>query len=395
MAIQQINIGQAPNDGTGDQLRSAFDKANVNFTELDARTSAAWTRANEGVAAATAAQTTADSASMNASVAQLTAEGAQATADEAQTTAARAGTAAAVAQVAADNVATAAGNAQTDASAALAQVMTRAPIANPVFTGLAAAPDIAISKAAGTDRRLIFQTAGVGRWGLEVDGAVESASNAGSSLVIRRYSDEGLSVDTPFLVDRATGRAVLGPGATGVDAEAVLFLTGGLRAEGWMIPGARTQVTLPTANAAIAGAMAYCADAVGGPSLVWCDGVAWFKSSDGLPVSLAPSGSSSTGRWSRFSDGTMIQRGYATATASNSSTSSSVVVFPQVFVGADYSLQITVSNTAGGRPMSCYSAGRTNAAQFGASFWDMANPNSIPFTASHQFEWLAVGRWKA
>jgi len=34
MTQQQINIGAAPNDGTGDTIRQAFDKANDNFTEL-------------------------------------------------------------------------------------------------------------------------------------------------------------------------------------------------------------------------------------------------------------------------------------------------------------------------------------------------------------------------
>lgn len=34
MAQQVINIGTSPNDGTGDQLRTAFDKCNDNFTEL-------------------------------------------------------------------------------------------------------------------------------------------------------------------------------------------------------------------------------------------------------------------------------------------------------------------------------------------------------------------------
>lgn len=34
MAKQAINIGTAPNDGTGDPLRTAFDKVNDNFTEL-------------------------------------------------------------------------------------------------------------------------------------------------------------------------------------------------------------------------------------------------------------------------------------------------------------------------------------------------------------------------
>src|SRR5262245_11038595 len=34
MSQQLINIGTAPNDGTGDQLRTSFDKCNQNFTEL-------------------------------------------------------------------------------------------------------------------------------------------------------------------------------------------------------------------------------------------------------------------------------------------------------------------------------------------------------------------------
>ena len=34
MAQQTINIGTVANDGTGDPLRTAFDKANDNFTEV-------------------------------------------------------------------------------------------------------------------------------------------------------------------------------------------------------------------------------------------------------------------------------------------------------------------------------------------------------------------------
>jgi len=34
MTIQTINIGSSANDGTGDQLRTAFDKINDNFGEL-------------------------------------------------------------------------------------------------------------------------------------------------------------------------------------------------------------------------------------------------------------------------------------------------------------------------------------------------------------------------
>ncbi len=34
MAQQNINIGTAPNDGTGDPLRTSFDKTHQTFTEL-------------------------------------------------------------------------------------------------------------------------------------------------------------------------------------------------------------------------------------------------------------------------------------------------------------------------------------------------------------------------
>src|SRR5688572_26357129 len=37
MSQQLINIGAAPNDGTGDTLRAGADKINDNFTELYAR----------------------------------------------------------------------------------------------------------------------------------------------------------------------------------------------------------------------------------------------------------------------------------------------------------------------------------------------------------------------
>ena len=39
MAIQTINIGNRVNDGLGDDLRTAFEKVNANFTELGAQLS--------------------------------------------------------------------------------------------------------------------------------------------------------------------------------------------------------------------------------------------------------------------------------------------------------------------------------------------------------------------
>ena len=37
MAINPINVGAAPDDGTGDALRDAFTKVNANEASLDAR----------------------------------------------------------------------------------------------------------------------------------------------------------------------------------------------------------------------------------------------------------------------------------------------------------------------------------------------------------------------
>jgi|TARA_R110002074_G_scaffold87626_6_gene193474 hypothetical protein len=48
MAIQTINVGAIANDGSGDDLREAFIKVNLNFQDLDLRASAA-TASNVGI----------------------------------------------------------------------------------------------------------------------------------------------------------------------------------------------------------------------------------------------------------------------------------------------------------------------------------------------------------
>ena len=48
MAVQLINIGNIANDGTGDDLREAFIKANANFEELDLRDDEQTTASNLG-----------------------------------------------------------------------------------------------------------------------------------------------------------------------------------------------------------------------------------------------------------------------------------------------------------------------------------------------------------
>ena len=52
MTIQNINIGNIANDGTGDDLREAFRKVNENFDELDLRQPEATTAAGIGTGVA-------------------------------------------------------------------------------------------------------------------------------------------------------------------------------------------------------------------------------------------------------------------------------------------------------------------------------------------------------
>jgi hypothetical protein len=51
MAIKTINIGNVVNDGTGDDLRSAFAKVNENFTDLNNRQAQDNTASNVGTGA--------------------------------------------------------------------------------------------------------------------------------------------------------------------------------------------------------------------------------------------------------------------------------------------------------------------------------------------------------
>lgn len=75
MSIDPINIGGAANDGNGQSLRSGGQVINSNFAQLDARTAAAQTKAEQGVADAATAQAKADAAipgsAAGSSVAQL------------------------------------------------------------------------------------------------------------------------------------------------------------------------------------------------------------------------------------------------------------------------------------------------------------------------------------
>ncbi|WP_261949401.1 hypothetical protein [Rhodococcus sp. T9N] len=77
------------------------------------------------------------------------------------------------------------------------------------------APGFDMNGAPGSRRRMKWQTAAVDRWGLEVDGIVESGSNAGSGWALRAYSDAGALLYEPLTAKRSTGTVALRPVATG------------------------------------------------------------------------------------------------------------------------------------------------------------------------------------
>jgi hypothetical protein len=65
-------------------------------------------------------------------------------------------------------------------------------------------------KAAGTSTQIITSVNDVVRWNLQLGNtAAESGGNAGSDLVIARYSDSGALLDTPMTIVRATGQVLL------------------------------------------------------------------------------------------------------------------------------------------------------------------------------------------
>jgi hypothetical protein len=65
---------------------------------------------------------------------------------------------------------------------------------------------------AGQSKIITYRTAGLQRWGLYSNNVAESGSNAGSNFVLRRYSDAGTLLGTPFEVNRATGVTKIGEG---------------------------------------------------------------------------------------------------------------------------------------------------------------------------------------
>lgn len=121
--------------------------------------------------------------------------------------------------------------------------------------------DIKRTGAAGTNRNILLQTAGVSRWGIRVQDTAESGANAGSNFILDAYSDAGANIGSPIQIARVAGgtitldRPLNVTGAADFDSTLssdgdikrtgtagtnrnILFQTGGVNRWGW-----RTQNT--------------------------------------------------------------------------------------------------------------------------------------------------------
>ncbi len=78
----------------------------------------------------------------------------------------------------------------------------------------ATAPIIQLNGAAGSNRRLIYQTAGVARWIAQVNNTAEGGSNAGSDYQLVPYNDAGAALPVAMSIARSSGLATFANGIT-------------------------------------------------------------------------------------------------------------------------------------------------------------------------------------
>jgi hypothetical protein len=65
-------------------------------------------------------------------------------------------------------------------------------------------PSLILNEASG-GARISGRKSGVDRWNIiPGDGAIEGGSNSGNDFRIRRFSDAGVGLDDPFIINRAT-----------------------------------------------------------------------------------------------------------------------------------------------------------------------------------------------
>jgi len=134
MPQQLILVGSNANDRTGDPIRSAFQKANANFTELYDAIAAIDPKVVDAVAAAIAALVIGDVAGLQAAL-----DGKATPADiQAAVTAVVAGAPDALNTI--NELALAIGNDPNFATTIATALASKAPLASPTFTGMPTAP---------------------------------------------------------------------------------------------------------------------------------------------------------------------------------------------------------------------------------------------------------------
>lgn len=82
-------------------------------------------------------------------------------------------------------------------------------------------PLLDVNGAAGQNRQIVYETAGVNRWNIFTDAIVESGGNVGSDLAIFAYNDAGTLIFNPILITRSTGAVTINDGlsvAGGLDS---------------------------------------------------------------------------------------------------------------------------------------------------------------------------------
>jgi len=81
-------------------------------------------------------------------------------------------------------------------------------------TGVTSSGPVIIAGAAGTARNLDFLSGSSLRWIVRASNAPESGGDAGSNFEVRRYLDDGVTVDTPFSIARNTGNVTISKNLT-------------------------------------------------------------------------------------------------------------------------------------------------------------------------------------
>lgn len=71
--------------------------------------------------------------------------------------------------------------------------------------GIQFMPRLNLSAAAGTQRPVAYETLGVDRFWVAIDGSAEGGGNAGSNFFIGRFNDAGALIDAPISINRASG----------------------------------------------------------------------------------------------------------------------------------------------------------------------------------------------